>query len=332
MLRFTYRKRRNQLRVGIALAITTLLGGCALMPSDPGNARADVELSSLRVGVTKVIDTVPLRLAVDKGQFARGGLRIELVEQANSRLALKALAAGQIEVAFGTNLTLLKSAAKGTPLQLQGEAYISGPNTMALITLPGSGYEEPTAKPAPVIAVDPDDDLGELATRSRLATEGIDPDKIRFVELSFDETVQALQERRVDAVWATQPRISQAQKDLGAKIVTDTARGRLQDFPMSSYVARREFASANPRTFALFRELLGDAQGVASDPSVVRAALKDVLDIDDTASTLVSVGTYPTSLNGVRLQRVADLMHTAGLLEERLDTTAMVPSEPVPDR
>ena len=58
---------------------------------------------------------------------------------------------------------------------------------------------------------------------------------------------------------------------------------------------------------------------------MVREALPKFSDIDATTAALISLGSYPTSVNGVRLQRVADLMHNSGLLGDRLDVQALLP-------
>lgn len=316
------------LRAGAMITMSVLLTGCSTM--SPERPHPEIELKSLRVGVTKAIDTAPLRLAVERKLFENSGLRVELVEQRDQHRTMSALKAGEVDIAFAGNLTLLKAAANGTRLELQGEAYISGPNTMALVTLPGSGYYGPTSKTAPVIAVDPHDDLGKLTTRSRLETEGVDPRHVEFTELNFDEMMTALGKREIDAAWLTEPNISKAQKEFGAKIVTDTARGAMQDFPMSSYAADKQRASGNPHTFALFRSIFSEAQELANDPSVVRDMVGEFTSLDKTSVALVAIGTFPTSLNAVRLQRVADLMHNSGLVRQRIDVSSLVPAATLP--
>lgn len=320
------RRRRPRSMIVLLLAIIVSSTGCS-WGSNGSRAEAGGEPATLRVAVTKAMDTVPLRLAVAQGIFAHGGLRIDLVEAPNQRRAFEALKTGAADVAFGNNVALFRAAASGSALQLQGEAYISGPNTMALVTLTDVGYEDPSGKQNPVIAVPPDDELGGLTTRSRLATEGIDSGRITFRRMPFDAMMNALRDHDIDAAWLTEPAISQAQKEYGARIVADTGRGAMLNFPMSSYAARRDLVTKNPATFAVFRRLLGDAQRLGSDPSVVRAALPDQAGLDATTSALVALGTYPTSLSSVRLQRVADLMHDSGVLDERLDVRSMMPED-----
>jgi NitT/TauT family transport system substrate-binding protein len=314
----------------VLVAALVLLTGCSWLSADRPAPQAPPERASLRVGVGNPVETAPLRIAVAEGRFAGAGLRVELVELETPQEGLRRLAAGDLDVTFASDVAIFKAAATGTALELQGEAYTSGDNTMALVTLPGSKFTEPSARRAPTIAVDMPDDLGTLTTRSTLATAGLDPARIQFVTRPFGEMTAALSSGAADAAWMVEPYITMAEKELGARVLADCSRGATMNFPMSSYTAGKPFAGANPRTLALFRRILGQAQQYATDPGIVRTALTGFAKIDKTTASLLSFGTYPTSLNGVRLQRVADLMHTSGLIGDRLDVQSLLPRPDLP--
>jgi len=288
------------------VAVLLLAGGCGLF-SGGTPAQPPLERTTLRIGVGNAIDTAPLRLAVADGRFNRAGLKIDLVEQGTGD-GLAKLASGDLDIAFASDVSMFRAAAGGTALQLQGEAYTAGSGTMGLVTLANSPYTDPGAKKQPTIAVDMLDDLGTLAARSVLGTAGVDPAKITFYQCAYDQMTNALNDGDADAAWMVEPYITKAEKELGAQVLADGARGATQDFPVSAYASGRVFAQANPRTLALFRQVLGDAQQYAGDPA-----------------SLIALGTYPTSLNAIRLQRVADLMHNAGALADRLDVQSLLP-------
>ncbi|KZB87760.1 ABC transporter substrate-binding protein [Amycolatopsis regifaucium] len=306
--------------VGALLA----LAGCGVFSHGDRTSDAPLERTELRVGVGSPIDTAPLRVAVAGGKFTAAGLSVTLVDTPADQ-AITELSAGEIDIAFASDVSIFRAAAAGTALQLQGEAYTAGRNTMALVTLPGSEYTEPTQKKSPKIAVNMLDDVGVLAARAVFGTAGVDVNRIQFKQHAFDRMPQALQSGDVDAAWMVEPYITRAEKELGASILADGARGATLDFPMSSYVSTGGFGQANARTLAAFRKVLGEAQIRAADPAIVRDALPTFSDIDRTTASLISLGTYPVSLNGIRLQRVADLMHNSGMIGARLDVQAMVP-------
>lgn len=312
-------------RLGISLVVALLTTtGCGVFSSGDSSSDAPLERTELRIGVSNPIDTAPLRIAVADGKFSAAGLSVTLVDIAADQ-AINKLSTGEIDIVFASDVSIFRAAAAGTALQLQGEAYTAGRNTMALVTLPGSDYTEPTVKRSPKVAVNMLDDVGVLAARSVLATAGVDVTKIQFKQHPFDRMPQALQAGEADAAWMVEPYITRAEKELGASILADGGRGAALDFPMSAYVSTGAFGQGNVRTLAAFRKVLGDAQVRAADPAVVRDALPTFSDIDRTTASLISLGSYPVSLNGIRLQRVADLMHNSGMIGARLDVQALVP-------
>lgn len=309
----------------LVAALCTLTGCTSGNPAHPASAGAP-ERTTLRVGAGNPIDTAPLRLAVADGSFTRAGLDVTLVEEQTQQDGLTGLSTGNMDVAFATDVTFFNAAANGTALQLQGEAYASAPYTMSLVTLPSSDYTDVAAKKAPRIAVDDQNGLGKLAVDSMVATAGGDPTKIKFVTRSYDRMPAALRDGSADAALMIEPYLTQAQQDLGARVLADSSRGATANFPVSSYATSGLFAQSNPRTLAVFRQVLGEAQQrAAADQSTVRRALPKLARVDDSTAALITLGEYPTSLNGVRLQRVADLMHDTGMLAERLDVLSLLP-------
>lgn len=316
-------KRRTMIPL---VAVLLAVSGCGIFSSGDKDAPPPLERTVLRVGVGNAIDTAPLRVAVAAGKFGQAGLNVQLVELGPGD-GLAKLTAGDLDVTFAGDVSMFRTAAGGTPLQLQGEAYTAGANTVALVTLPGSEYTMAGGKKAPKIAVNMLDDVGSLVARSVLGTAGVDEAKIQFRQVAFDQMPQALQDGTADAALMIEPFITRAEKDLGAHILADGARGATLGFPMSGYASTKPFAQANPRTLAAFRTALGAAQVSAADPAVVRDALPKFSDIDATTAALISLGSYPASLNGIRLQRVADLMHNSGQLADRLDVQALLPDQ-----
>ncbi|MFI5608386.1 ABC transporter substrate-binding protein [Amycolatopsis sp. NPDC051903] len=308
------------------VAVLLAVSGCSLFSSGDAAPSPGLERTTLRVGVGGPIDTAPLRIAAAAGKFREAGLTVTLVDLGTADGITK-LTSGQLDVTFASDVSLFRAAASGTALQLQGEAYTSGSNTIALVTLPDSDYTEPTAKKSPKIAVDDVDDIGALTARSVLTTAGVDPARIHFEPQPFDRMPGALQAGDVDAALMVEPYITRAEKELGAQILADGSTGATLDFPASGYAATGAFARNNPRTLAAFRSVLMQAQQAAADPATVRDALPTFSDIDPTTAALISLGSYPTTLSAIRLQRVADLMHTSNLIPNRLDVQAMLPAE-----
>ncbi|WP_197318815.1 ABC transporter substrate-binding protein [Saccharomonospora sp. NB11] len=320
---------RTHRRVLFVLGAVLLLGSCSLFGETDAPSRPVPEKERLLVGVGNAVETAPLRLGVSDGLFQRGGLTVELVELGDDD-PIEALLDHEVDVTFASDVTLFHAAAEGTKITLQGEAYVAGTGSMALVTLPDSPYTEPSLLPAPRIAVPEPNGIGALTTRSVLGAAGVDPESITFEVIPFDGMIDALRDGHVDAAWLTEPHLTSAQKTYGARVLAHCAHGATADFPMSAYATTEAFGTANPNTLSLFRGLLAEAQQEGADDGAVRRALPRLTDVDGVTASLVSLGTYPQVVHAERLQRVADLMHSSGQLPKRLDVGALVPKEELP--
>ncbi len=321
---------RTHGRALFVLAVVLLLGSCSLFTETEESNAPRPEKERLVVGVGNVVETAPLRLGVSEGLFRRGGLEVELAELDEDDDPVSLLTEQEVDVVFASDVALFRAAAEGTEISLQGEAYVAGTGSMALVTLPGTAYTDPGKLPAPRIAVPTRDGLGSLTSRSALKAAGVDPTKITFQVVPFDGMVDALRSGQVDAAWMVEPYLTIAQKEHGARVLADCAHGATESFPMSAYATTEQFSSANPRTLTLFRELLAKAQQKGVDSGTVRRSLPRLTDIDDVTASVVSLGSYPQAVHAERLQRVADLMHGSGLLSERLDVASLVPKGELP--
>ncbi|MFD9733605.1 ABC transporter substrate-binding protein [Umezawaea sp. NPDC059074] len=316
--------RRAAALVACALTVVSTTAGCSLLPGGGDSGATDIERNTLRIGVMPVVDVAPLRIAINDKLFEKAGLQVQLVPQTSEDEGIKQLDT-TLDITWASHVTLFRKVAEGTQLQLQGEAYQAGANSMALVTT-DPNYDGPAKIASPRIAVNNNNDIGELTTKAVLDTAGIEKDRITFKEIPFDQMVQAMQSKTVDGAWMTEPFITKAQKDIGARIVTDTAIGPTKDFPMSGYAASKKFADGNPKTLALFRSVLREAQQTASNNKLsVQDVLSSYVDVDQQTAALVSVGTFPLSLNPIRLQRVADMMDTENVLPGRLDVQQLLP-------
>ncbi|WNV82006.1 ABC transporter substrate-binding protein [Umezawaea sp. Da 62-37] len=316
--------RRAAALVACALTVVSTTAGCSLLSGGGDSGATDIERNTLRIGVMPVVDVAPLRIAINDKLFEKAGLQVQLVPQTSEEESLKQLDT-TLDITWASHVTLFRKAADNTQLQLQGEAYQAGANSMALVSI-GSAYDAPAKKPNPRIAVNSVSDIGALTTKAVLETAGIEKQKITFVEMPFEKMQQAMQSQAVDAAWMMEPFITKVQRETGARIVTDTAIGPTKDFPMSGYASSKKFADGNPKALALFRSVLREAQQNATNNKLsVQDVLSSYIDVDQQTAALVSVGTFPLSLNPIRLQRVADMMDTEGVLQNRLDVQQLLP-------
>lgn len=324
--RHLLRRSTHTWRRTLAAVLGMLLLGSLAACGEQHNAAPQPERPTLHIGIQPLIDDAPLFIAQAKKLFTAKGLQVQLIPQENDAEAIKALKSGQVDLAFGSDVSLLKAAASGTKLRIAAEAYQAGQSTMAISVPQQVQYANPGKLGNVTVAVNQPDGLGTMVATSTLAALGVDADDINFVTMPFKDMGKAVAQHKVTGAWMEEPYLTRAERKLGIFAI-DTDDGGQLNMPLSAYATTSRFAKDNPNTMRIFRTVLSRAQDIAKDRREVQKVLPQYSGVDATTAALVSMGTYPTTLSAVRLQRVADRMQSAGLLSTRLDVQQLVPAD-----
>jgi NitT/TauT family transport system substrate-binding protein len=293
-----------------------LLAGCG---SKQGNAASgDVEVPDVRLGVLAVLDTAPVYVAQRQNIFRDGGLRPKMVDSQLTGDNRFDLVHGTEDIHFDSWVTIFLNIAEGADWVLVGEAYQAGTNTTALVTSPRSKLRQIRDLKGTRIAVNNPRGLGVMLITALLASNGLAPSDVKFVETPFDKIGAAVQRGDAESGWLVEPYLTLAQLENAAVPLADVATGPTADLPQSGYVCDRTFAQRNPRTIKAFQNALLRAQVAAQDRTSIERELTDYLKVTPTVASLMNIGTFPGSLRAVRPQRVADLMLEQGMLTKKI--------------
>lgn len=306
------------------LLLVSLTTGCDALGSsaaEPGG----LEKTKIRIGVLPIIDTAPVYIGIQKGIFAAEGLTVEPVVLEQSSAALPMLQEGKLDFAFGNYVTYFMTHAEGSArLHIQAEGYQSRPGVFVVVTMPDSSIRSPEDLAGETLAVNIKDNISTLTINETIKTEGVDPQSLEYTEIPFPELESALQRGTADAAFMVEPFTSHAQQELGARIVMDNASGPTADFPIGGYFSTEKFADENPKTSAAFRRAMREAQALAAERRNVEEVLPKYTEIGPKTAAVITIGAFPTSLNPLRLQRVADLMYRQGMLDKQFDVQTML--------
>jgi NitT/TauT family transport system substrate-binding protein len=306
--------RRRTLLAGMgALA----LSACSSKPSQP--AAAPVEIPEIRLGILQVTDTAPLFVAQREGIFEKHGLRPKFVTMELTGDQRIDLEHGQADVTFDSWVTIFLNVADGADWVVLGEAYQTGPRSTGLLVSSSSRLRSVNDLAGKRIGVNNLRGLGVLLTNSLLATNGMKPSDVQYVEMPFDNLAGSIKKGDISAGWMVEPYLTRAQLDVGAVMLADTAVGATSDFPQSGYACARSFARKNPGTIRAFQQVLAEAQARALDRSTVETVLPEYVKVSKNVAQLMNLGTYPTTTLAIRPQRVVDQMYAQQFLKSRIN-------------
>ena len=312
--------------VAAAAAVLTVVAGCRV-PGMSGGTSAPQVSGTINVGAAPGVGVVPLYLALQSGAFRHTGLTVHVVTYSSISSELQDLQAGKIQVAYGDYANMFYAQAhalaaggkSGLNMVIVADGYDAAPNTMEVLTLPNSGIVTPknlqgktigTTEPQMMSMSNAGQpySLETVATQSVLTNDNVTLARVHWRPVGSSALLGALANHQVNAILATEPTIFQAESQLGAVPVVDSATGATANLPLDGYFALRSFASKNSAQLTAFRSALETGQSAASQQAPVRAALEHSVGLAMSDASLVTLGIYPTSMNAGDLQRVVSLM------------------------
>ncbi len=306
-----------------------LLSGCGPLggaKDDSSDGAAAPEPVTLEVGTMPSVDVAPLHLAMRKGYFERAGLRIEPRTISGGADGIPLLNDGSLDITFSNWVTFFRAQQRGNvELRAVSDAYQADAGTLLLMHMPGGPVSSPSGLEGEKIAVNTRSNITELTTSATLKTHGLQPSDVEFVTMDFSEMPTALRRGDVAAAAMIEPFASRANR-LGAETLADTAKGPTADMPIAGYASTRQWVERHRDAAARFQRVMARAQGELGRN---RAAVEDLLPqytaIDPSTASLVNIGSYPTTLDASRLERVVELMKSRGVLpSEDVDVESML--------
>jgi NitT/TauT family transport system substrate-binding protein len=319
--------------LGIAsavLSVAVLASGC----DGPGTGASGTG-GPITVAVVPGIDNAPLRVAVQDGLFRQHGLNVTVKDYQSLDAEFQALTSGQAQIAAGDYTGFFYEQATGhASLRLIADGYDAASNSVAILTLPGSGITTPQQLQGQGVATPPAQmappgaavpySIQTLAAEEVLQNDGVSPSSVSWTQMQAQDMIGALRSGQVKAILATEPYILEAEEQLGAVEVVDASSGVTSGLPLSGYFSLASYAHANPLAVQAFQGALDQAQSDCAQRGPVQAVLPQLTGLGAGDAALVTLGTYPTSLNVSEVQRVATLMYDSGMINNPVNVSALV--------
>ncbi|KOX18508.1 thiamine biosynthesis protein [Saccharothrix sp. NRRL B-16348] len=320
-----------------AVAMLAVVSGCGLLggseekPTDAAAAPGKVEKAKIKLGLLPILDVASVHVAIKKDYFKEEGLEVEVSYLQGGAVAIPGLINGELDFTFGNWVSFFTAESKGAAkavdgLKLVSDGYQAKPEMFLILAKAGSPIKSPKDLEGKTIAINTFKNIAELTAKATLEANDVDPAKVTFKEFPFGDMEAAVQNGAVDAAFMVEPFISRAQRTSGQITVLDAASGPTADIPIAGYATSGKFAKENPNTVAAFQRAMAKGQRDAADRPTVEPLLVEYAKVDKETASLVHFGEFPTTLDATRLQRVAGLMRTYGLLEKDFDVKPMLVS------
>jgi NitT/TauT family transport system substrate-binding protein len=322
------RPARRIAAFGAAVALlAAVVAGCT--GPAPATESADSEgLTHINVGVLPIIDDAPVYVALEHGLFDAHGLDVTPVTLNSGEQATSELLSGQLQFAFSNYVsTILAAASHGAQLRVVADGAQALPDVNDLMVARNSPIRSVAQLRGKTIAVNALGNLGTMMTDATLQAAGVPVDSVRYKVVPFPDMALALVNHTVDAAWMAEPFITESGEETGAEELADTASGPMANLSVGGYATLRSYAQGNATVVGEFTAALVQAQAMSANRSVVEQAIATyVSGVIPGLVAAVQLDEYPASLSRDRLQRVADLMLSAGLLSRPFNVSELLGS------
>jgi NitT/TauT family transport system substrate-binding protein len=318
----------------VLLLVTAAASGCHV----PGTGASGPAGGGGSIVVADVpgIDNAPLRVGVTDGLFRQQGLNVTIKDYQSLADVFHALTSGQAQMAVGDYTSFFYEQANGhASLSLIADGYDAATNSVAILSLPGSGIATPQqlegqagevatapAQLSPFSRAVPYN-VDTLAAQEVLQNDGVSPSSVNWTPLPGQDMLSALRSGQVKAILVSEPYILEAEEQLGATEVVDASSGVTSGLPMSGYFSLASYAHANPSAVQAFQTALAQAQSDCAQRGPVQSVLSRLTGMSTNDAALVTLGTYPTSMNAGQVQRVATLMYDSGMITNPINVGAL---------
>jgi NitT/TauT family transport system substrate-binding protein len=316
----------------IALSVTS----CGLLGDSDNDAPATnagggaLEKPNLKISVMTTTDLAPFHLAVKNGYFKEAGFTFDpakdVVTAKSGGDSVSKLTAGEVDIAYSSYTPFFVAKSKNVAdIKLVADASFAPPKSCMVVAMPNSSVKSVRDMADKRVAVTARNTISDLLVMSTLKTNGVNWESIKWVEIPFPQTADALAKGQVDAAFLTEPFLKGAQKTVGAVPVIDTASGPTASMPTAGFGSTGNFVKQNPKTLAAFQKVMERAtQEARQDRTKVESLLQEFAKIDADTAKLSTLLEFNSTLDATRIQRVPDLMLEFGVIKEKIDVSQMI--------
>jgi ABC-type nitrate/sulfonate/bicarbonate transport system substrate-binding protein len=282
----------------LALSVAACGGNNDAGTPAAGSSAAPVDIN---IGAVGNMSTVALYAAIENGTFLKYGIKAKLQVFANGAAVSKALQSGTVQATSSANTTVTNTVAGGTDVvyyaPILGDATLSyDDRSVAIVASTAGGIT--ASNPQSFVGKKVGDftgGTGDDYLKTYLTKHGVDPSKVKIINLALGDQLVALQKGEVDAISTAEPYGTQIVQQLGAQ-VTEISRGGGYIAYGVGLTSTKSYVTANPAVIVKLTAAIAEADQwtaqnqdaaakIATDfvtglPETVAAASIKTLDFD----------------------------------------------------
>lgn len=311
---------------GLALALTACGGGATgSSSSSSGGSSSSTGPTKITVNVLPVTGGAALVLGKKEGVFEENGLDVDM-KFTQITASVPSVQSGEADFAYLNAPAVLAARGNKVPIRSVATLSTAGPdpesNPIQLMVPTSSAITSPKDLEGKTVATDTLFQLPDLGMRGALVAAGVEPSKIKFVEVPFPQMGAALASGQVDAANVTDPFGVQLRGSGAAKDLLPASQGQPTDEPQGVMIASEKYIAANPGTVEKFAKAVAEASAMAEkDPTAVQAVVPTYTQLPADLTAKLRFPSFDTKDSESGWQYWDDLLVEQGVLKKSEDVT-----------
>jgi NitT/TauT family transport system substrate-binding protein len=237
-----------------------LLGGMAATLFSPSPAQSQA-LTSLHVGMIPIEPAALVYYAKDMGFFDKAGLNVTIEANPSTPALASAVASGSIDISYATIPTLAVAHTKNIPFVIvapgvsDSATHFGGGIMVAQNSTlrTGKDFNGKTFGCAGL------NTIAEYLPRNWIDKTGGDSSTVKFIEMPFSETAEALAAGRIDAGYMSEPFVTLAERRKLAKLIPGTDDAMGPEYIATGWFTTSQWAHNNADTVTRFATAMHNA-------------------------------------------------------------------------
>jgi len=320
-------------RLFAGLAVGTFLlatGACGSSDSGtPDKADSSGGITTVKLGLVPIVDVAPIHLGQKKGFYEKHGLKLAISTAQGGAAIVPGVVSGQFQFGLSNVTSLMVAQSNNVPVKAVANGSAStgvrGKDFNALMVKKGSPIKSPKELEGKKVAINTLKNINETAVRAAVRTAGGDPDRVKFVELAFDQMPAALDQGQVDAVCVVEPAAATVRSQGGVQIASpliDIA----PKLTVALYFTSQQYLGKNPEVVKRFQEATAESLAYAdAHPDEVRAIVTTYTKIPAAVLEQVTLPKWPAEANRASIEALAKLGQEDGLFKTAPDLDTLLP-------
>jgi NitT/TauT family transport system substrate-binding protein len=320
------------LAVVLVLLAVPLVAACGSDSSDSSSGSAsstgsstsgaDAKPVTLKVGVLPIADVAPMYVGMKQGFFSDEKLTIEPQVAEGGAAVVPAVMSGDDQIGFSNVVSLMLAKEKNLPIKPINagvQAAASTSEAWDALLAPKGGVTDLKQLEGKTVSVNTLKNLPEVAVRNTLESAGVDPSKVKFVEIGFPDVGAALSSKRVDAAFAVEPFVGANVAD-GAKALGQPFEQLAPNLTIAEYFTTDKYAKENPDVVARFQRAMNKSlEYSAAHPEAVREIIPTYTKTPAAAAEKMTLPKWDTQVNADAMAKQVELSKKYGVLTGDVD-------------